>query len=74
MEKYLFFDMVSDPRVFHFYWGNWMQQNILSCRLNRLLFHQAGPSIAVWQQVIMAMCGENIMYDDMVFVSMDRLK
>ncbi|MCO7124657.1 5-dehydro-4-deoxy-D-glucuronate isomerase [Sporolactobacillus shoreicorticis] len=77
METYLYFDMDEDTRVFHFMGTPEETKHLVVSNEQAVI----SPSWSIHCGVatknytfIWAMCGENITYDDMDFVSMDRLK
>ncbi|MCL1632991.1 5-dehydro-4-deoxy-D-glucuronate isomerase [Sporolactobacillus sp. CPB3-1] len=77
METYLYFDMDEDTRVFHFMGIPEETKHLIVANEQAVI----SPSWSIHCGVatknytfIWAMCGENITYDDMDFVSMNRLK
>ena len=77
METYLYFDMDPDTKVFHFMGKPDETKHLVMSNEQAAI----SPSWSIHSGVgtsdytfIWAMCGENITYDDMDFVSMDQLK
>lgn len=77
METYLYFDMESDTRVFHFMGKPDETKHLILSSEQAVI----SPSWSIHCGVatsnytfIWAMCGENITYDDMDFVPMEELK
>lgn len=77
METYLYFDMVEDMRVFHLMGTPEQTKHLVVANEQACI----SPSWSIHSGVgtsnysfIWAMCGENITYDDMDHVPMDKLK